>query len=393
MICHAAIFDLDGTLLDTIEDLTDSMNAALAALGHPPRTIGECKRLVGDGIETFVLRALPEAERGNPESALRLREMMRAEYRLRSAVKTHPYPGIGTMLDALAARRIPLSILSNKPHASTLSVVGRFFPGRPFRAIFGAREGVPIKPDPAGALEIAGLLGLTPAAVLYLGDTDTDMRTAVAAGMFAVGALWGFRTEEELRLSGAQALAAAQREVEAMAASDVAAVTLPVFALLEQLFRPERAHRLRAILTGEVRIKAVVLAALRRAHADLQRHLPGWRGVPADLLTGHTAATKPWRALPSGEWTGVPPGSAAPPELAADFAQLLTSAYINVQRLRFPTQYNTQKQWEVATSDALAAVRTLREGYEAQPPLVPGGAWTIRAAPSAAARRRPATWW
>jgi len=193
-------------------------------------------------------------------------------------------------------------------------------------------------------------------------------------------------------VSGAQALAAAQREVEAMAASDVAGVALPVFALLEQLFRPERAHRLRAILTGEVRVKAVVLAALRRAHADLQRELPGWRGVPTDLLTGHTPATKPWRQLPSGEWVGVPPGSAAPPELAADFAQLLTSAYINVQRLRFPTQYNTQKQWEVAATDALAAVRTLREGYAAQPPLAPGGAWTIRAVPRPAARR-PATWW
>jgi phosphoglycolate phosphatase len=210
---RAAIFDLDGTLLDTIEDLTDSMNTALSALGFPALTITECKSLVGDGLSTFIRRALPEAQRDNPDSVRRLLEAMRAEYRLRCAVKTRPYPGIPEMLDELAARNIPLAVLSNKPHASTLTIIAHYFPQTVFRAVFGARETVPIKPDPAGALEIAALLAVPPGEVLYLGDTNTDMQTATAAGMFPVGAAWGFRTAAELWASGAKALAARPEDV------------------------------------------------------------------------------------------------------------------------------------------------------------------------------------
>jgi phosphoglycolate phosphatase len=207
MTLRAAIFDLDGTLLDTIEDLTDSMNAALASLGFPVRTICECKNLVGDGLHTFIQRALPEENRGNPEIAARLGTAMRAEYRARNTFKTKPYPGVREMLEALRMRGIPLSILSNKPHPSTVEVVERYFPGFPFRGVYGAREDVPVKPDPAGALEIIRALAIPPAEFLYLGDTNTDMQTARAAGAFAVGALWGFRTADELLQNGAQALA------------------------------------------------------------------------------------------------------------------------------------------------------------------------------------------
>ena len=213
MNLRAAIFDLDGTLLDTIEDLTDSMNAALSSLGFPTLSITACKTLVGDGLSIFIRRALPEAERGNAESVRRLQETMRAEYRERCAIKTRPYPGIREMLNGLAERGIPLAVLSNKPHVSTLSVIEHYFPDRPFRVVFGARENVPIKPDPAGALEIAALLDVPPQAILYLGDTNTDMQTAAAAGLFGVGALWGFRTAGELRDAGAKALAARPEDV------------------------------------------------------------------------------------------------------------------------------------------------------------------------------------
>lgn len=213
MILRAAIFDLDGTLLDTIEDLTDSMNAALAGLGCPLRTTEECRNLVGDGLATFIRRALPERLRGDGAAAARLEAMMRTEYKARQAVKTRPYPGVAALLAGLVERGIPHAILSNKPHPSTLSIVARYFPGHSFRVVYGARDGVPVKPDPAGALEIAGLLDLPPAEILYLGDTNTDMRTARAAGMFAVGALWGFRTRGELLASGAQALAAGPADV------------------------------------------------------------------------------------------------------------------------------------------------------------------------------------
>jgi len=202
----AVIFDLDGTLLDTIEDLTDSMNAALAGLGFPGRSIEECKQLVGDGLATFVERVLPPKARDNPAIAARLAERMRTEYKRRSAVKTKPYKGIAELLNALTEQAMAMAVLSNKPHDSTVEIVKKYFPRWTFRAIFGARDGVPIKPDPAPALEIARILDLAPAQILYLGDTNTDMWTADAAGMFAVGALWGFRTARELKAAGAKIL-------------------------------------------------------------------------------------------------------------------------------------------------------------------------------------------
>jgi len=202
----AVIFDLDGTLLDTIEDLTDAMNAALAAMGFPERSVAECKKLVGDGLDTYVRRALPPGAADDPQAAARLKALMRAEYKVRQDHKTKPFEGIEDMLAAVNRMALPMAVLSNKPHDSTLAVMNRYFPKLDFRAIIGARDGVPVKPDPASALEIARLLNVRPAETAYVGDTNTDMRTAVAAGMFSIGALWGFRTAEELLANGARAL-------------------------------------------------------------------------------------------------------------------------------------------------------------------------------------------
>lgn len=202
----AVIFDLDGTLLDTIEDLRDSMNAALETMGFPGRSLDECKRMVGEGLETFVRRALPEEARDSPAQAARLKELMRAEYRVRRTIRTRPYDGIPETLDALDRLAIPVAVLSNKPHDATLAVMARYFSRWTFRAVFGARDGVPVKPDPAAALEILRIFGVEAEDVAYIGDTNTDMQTAVAAGMFAVGALWGFRTREELVDNGARLL-------------------------------------------------------------------------------------------------------------------------------------------------------------------------------------------
>jgi len=210
---RAVIFDLDGTLLDTIEDLTDSMNAALRAMGHPQKTVAECKILVGDGLDTFIRRSLPPSCADDPAAARKLRELIRAEYRVRQAIKTKPYPGIREMLEEISRRGLPMAVLSNKPHDSTLAVVSRYFPGIAFAFVFGHRDDAPPKPDPSGALEIADRLGLTPEEVLYVGDTNTDMRTAAAAGMFAAGVLWGFRTAEELRKNGASVLIAEPAEL------------------------------------------------------------------------------------------------------------------------------------------------------------------------------------
>jgi phosphoglycolate phosphatase len=202
----AVIFDLDGTLLDTIEDLADSMNAALTRMSLPGRTVAECKLLVGEGLDIFVRRALPESLRNDPAAAARLKELMRGEYRLRSMVKTRPYDGIPALLNELARLGLRAAVLSNKPDDATQIVIRHYFAAWTFRPVFGAREGVPPKPDPAGALEIARSWKLPPDRIAFLGDTKIDMRTATAAGMYACGALWGFRTAEELRENGADIL-------------------------------------------------------------------------------------------------------------------------------------------------------------------------------------------
>ena len=207
MTYRAVLFDLDGTLLDTLEDLADSMNAVLARLGFPPRDAAEYKYIVGDGVLTMALRALPEGHRDEPTVA-RCVEFMRQEYGQRWAVKTRPYAGVAELLAELAARGIPLGVLSNKPDDFTKLCVGKLLPQGRFGAVLGVSPSRPKKPDPAGALEVAGCLGVPPDEFVYLGDTNTDMQTAVAAGMLPVGALWGFRAAEELLASGARILLA-----------------------------------------------------------------------------------------------------------------------------------------------------------------------------------------
>jgi len=201
----AVIFDLDGTLLDTIGDLTDSMNLTLSRFGFKGHDQETYKNFVGDGIEILVQRALPPDSR-QPEMVDRCVAVMREEYANHWDKKTRPYPGIPELLDILSQKGWPLSILSNKPDDSTRMVVAKLLPRWSFQIIFGSRPSVPRKPDPTAALEIAGLLNLSPDQFIYLGDTGTDMKTALGAGMFPVGVLWGFRTAQELMTQGARIL-------------------------------------------------------------------------------------------------------------------------------------------------------------------------------------------
>jgi phosphoglycolate phosphatase len=205
---EAVLFDLDGTLLDTLDDLGDSMNAALAARGYATHPIASYTSFVGDGVQNLVRRSLPADAAADDAIVNELVPLMRGEYSRRWAAKTRPYDGIPGLLDGLVSRGLRMAVLSNKPHPATVEVVAHFFARWPFAATLGARPGVPIKPDAGAALEVSRLLGIPPAKFLYLGDTNTDMQTAVAAGMFAVGVLWGFRSEEELRVSGAQVIVA-----------------------------------------------------------------------------------------------------------------------------------------------------------------------------------------
>ena len=202
----AVLFDLDGTLLDTIEDLSRSMNATLAEDGLPTVPVERQRLMVGGGVRTYVLRALPEERRGDEAYLEDFTRRFRARYARNWAESTRPYPGIPGLLKELAARGLALAVLSNKPDPATREMVRYFFPEVDFAVVRGAVDGAPIKPDPAPALAIAEKMGLPPHRFLYLGDTAVDIHTARAAGMYPVGVLWGFRSREELAAAGASSL-------------------------------------------------------------------------------------------------------------------------------------------------------------------------------------------
>ncbi|MDR0882456.1 MAG: HAD family hydrolase [Candidatus Adiutrix sp.] len=198
---QAVIFDLDGTLLYTLEDLADSLNTVLAEAGLPRRPLADYRFMVGNGLETLTVRALPE-DRRRPEDVRPILRKFSALYRERQLIKTRPYPGIEELLADLTGRGLRLAVFSNKAHPNTLSVVEHFFPGM-FQAILGLQPGRPPKPDPAGALSLAAQVSLSPGQFIYLGDSGVDMKTAVAAAMFPVGAAWGYRPVDELWAAGA----------------------------------------------------------------------------------------------------------------------------------------------------------------------------------------------
>jgi len=201
----AVIFDLDGTLLNTLEDLADSMNTVLDNFGFPIHPIESYKLFVGKGLRNLVLKTLPE-EKISESLVGTCLDAFRKKYAVQWGEKTHPYKDIPELLDKLTAEKIKLAILSNKADEFTQLIVAKFLSQWNFEAVFGERPSVPRKPDPAAALEIAVKLGLKPDECLYIGDSGTDMETANAAGMYAVGALWGFRKADELLAAGAKKL-------------------------------------------------------------------------------------------------------------------------------------------------------------------------------------------
>ena len=203
---QGVIFDLDGTLLDTLEDLADAVNTALANHGWPTHPLDAYRQFVGNGVTTLIRRAMPEEHRLEDALVDEVVVKMREIYSRGWANKTRPYPGIDQLLTALRDNGVPMTVLSNKPHDATAAMVAHFFPANPFRLVMGARPDKPSKPDPTMALETAGFLGLPPTALLFLGDSDVDIRTAIAAGMTPLGAAWGFRGPEELRTAGARAV-------------------------------------------------------------------------------------------------------------------------------------------------------------------------------------------
>jgi phosphoglycolate phosphatase len=206
------IFDLDGTLADTIEDLGGAVNRALARRGMPTHDIGSYKRMVGNGFRTLVTRALPDTSRSEKLIA-ELHAEAAVDYDLHCLDLTRPYPGITELLDELSRRGSPLAVLSNKPHAQAVKVVEGLFSKVAFVVVRGETPEFPRKPDPASALDTARRAGARPGKTIYLGDSDVDMETARAAGMIALGAGWGFRGAAELAQAGARAVLASPLEL------------------------------------------------------------------------------------------------------------------------------------------------------------------------------------
>jgi phosphoglycolate phosphatase len=203
---RAVLFDLDGTLLNTLEDLADAMNRALEKEGFPTHRVDAYRHFVGNGSSMLVRRALPPERREDDGLIRSCLDRFLREYRLNWMVKTRPYDGVAGLLEGLTRQGFKMAVLSNKIDEITKQVVAHLLSQWKFDAVVGQRQGVPAKPDPTAALEIAGRLGVSPEEFVYLGDSAVDMKTSVAAGMFPVGALWGFRSEDELLAGGARVL-------------------------------------------------------------------------------------------------------------------------------------------------------------------------------------------
>ena len=212
-----AIFDLDGTLLDTVADLANATNYALSLCGYPTHPTEAYYQFVGNGINMLFFRALPEEAR-TEESVMRIRSLFVPYYNEHNADDSRPYPGITELLNTLQERGIALAVASNKYQQATHKLVTHFFPHIHFSAIYGQREGIPVKPDPTIVFDILRDTGITRENTMYIGDSGVDMLTARNAEVESIGVTWGFRDEEELCENGACHIVSQADEILALIA-------------------------------------------------------------------------------------------------------------------------------------------------------------------------------
>lgn len=209
------IFDLDGTLLDTVHDIAASVNYALTQSNYPTHEVDAYYSFIGNGLDKMLERALPEYYRTIENIAL-MRVYFIEHYYKHSDDLTQPYAGISELLDKLQAENFQLAVASNKVHEGTTQLAERFFPNIKFVAVFGQRQGHRAKPDAGILNEIIDMAGLAKEAVLYVGDSGVDAATAINAGVDFVGVLWGFRPRTELASSGAKSFVANCDELYAL---------------------------------------------------------------------------------------------------------------------------------------------------------------------------------
>ncbi|ARU49643.1 HAD family hydrolase [Sulfurospirillum diekertiae] len=206
------VFDLDGTLLDTLEDIAISANFALVSLGFQPQESAKYRYFVGEGVFKLFENIFASNVQ-TPELIQQAVTLFETHYTKQFNQNTKLYEGVSKMLSFLQKRNFKMAILSNKPDSFTKMCAMKYLRQWKFDVVYGVREGVPRKPHPRGALEISELLHVKPNDCYYLGDTMIDMQTANSAGMIAIGALWGFREENELKEHGAKYLAKTPSEV------------------------------------------------------------------------------------------------------------------------------------------------------------------------------------
>lgn len=210
-IIKAIIFDLDGTLVNSLEDIADSANEAITKLGAPSHPVEAYCYFVGDGLAKLMERAMPG---GSPHSALQESiEAFRSIYNNRWSNKTRPYPGIMDMLKRFQQSAVNMAVLSNKPDNFTQKCVKLFFPKIHFNAVTGKKDDTPAKPDPLSTLKILDVLEVHPAQSVFVGDSSVDIETGVGAGMNTIGVDWGFRTKSELEEAGADLVISSPQEL------------------------------------------------------------------------------------------------------------------------------------------------------------------------------------
>lgn len=202
-----AIFDLDGTLLDSLTDIANSANDVLQQLGYEPHPLSAYATLVGDGVRVLFERALGTDSADDDALIEKCMSLFNEIYADRCIQASRLYPGIESLIDSLNDRGLALAVLSNKPDRFTKLIVKHYLGDSKFRVVLGQREGIPRKPDPVAVFEIARALDMSPDCIAYIGDTNTDMLTARNAGCLAIGVTWGFRSREELLECGAALLA------------------------------------------------------------------------------------------------------------------------------------------------------------------------------------------
>lgn len=208
-----AIFDLDGTILDTLEDLAGALNHALTEFGYPTRTLPEVRSFVGNGIRNLIRRGAPS---GTPEETIdRLHAAFTAHYNAHCADKTRPYDGIPALLTALRDRGLRIAVVSNKPDGAVRPLCARYFPGL-FDAAVGERTGVARKPAPDSVNAVLAEMGVDRTEAVYIGDSEVDIETARNAGMACISVDWGFRTRMQLQSSGASVIASTPGELLAL---------------------------------------------------------------------------------------------------------------------------------------------------------------------------------